>query len=33
MIFNENFSMTLPVSGIEYVISVLRSYVCDVYML
>ena len=33
MIFSENFSMTLPVSGIEYVISVLGVYLCGVYML
>jgi len=33
MIFNENFSMTLPVRGIEYVISVLRVYACDVHVL
>lgn len=33
MIFSESFSVTLPVCGKEYVISVLRVYVCDVYML
>lgn len=33
MILNENFSVTLPVTGIEYVISVLRVNMCDVYML
>jgi len=33
MILNENFSVTLPVSGIEYVISVLRVSMCDIYML